>query len=77
MGGARDLVKILVGISLMLAGVAWYFAKVPLLTDILSTGPLVPFWRSFLVIFVGFFGVLIFLFGLVLSWLSYDEYKSR
>jgi multisubunit Na+/H+ antiporter MnhC subunit len=77
MGGARDLVKILIGISLMLVGVAWYFVKVPLLTDILSPGTSVPFWRSFLVVFAGFFGVLIFLFGLVLAWLSYDEYKSK
>lgn len=77
MGGARDLVKILVGLLLMVAGVAWYFIKVPLLGGILSTGALVPFWRSFLVIFAGFFGVLIFLSGLVLVWLSYDEYKSK
>jgi hypothetical protein len=77
MAKTRELVKILIGLLLMLAGVAWYFIKVPFLTGALSLGSLVPFWRSFLVTFAGIFGILIFLSGLVLTWLSYDEYKSK
>jgi hypothetical protein len=76
MSGASEIVKIVVGILLMLGGIAWYFVKIPLLGSVLAAGSLVPFWRSFLVVFAGFFGLLVLLVGLVLAWLSYDEYKT-
>jgi ABC-type spermidine/putrescine transport system permease subunit I len=59
----------------MVVGIAWYFVKVPVITNILTTGMLVPFWRSFLVTFAGAFGILLFLSGLILAWLGYDEIK--
>ncbi|MFQ6136436.1 MAG: hypothetical protein ACE5PM_04575 [Candidatus Hydrothermarchaeales archaeon] len=67
MSGVGDLGKIPVGLLLMLVGVAWYFVKVPILSDVLSTGALVPFWRSLLVAFAGVFGILIFFKDLTLT----------
>ncbi len=76
MGRTGELARILLGILLMLAGIAWYFVDVPLLGSALSSGGLVPFWRSLLVVFAGIFGIMLIFVGLIIAWLSYDEYKS-
>lgn len=73
--GAGNILKILVGLALMVGGVAWYFVNIPVLSSAISRG-LVPFWRSLLVIFAGCFGALVFLAGLLLAWISYEDYKS-
>ncbi len=77
MSSAGDLARILLGILLMLAGIAWYFMDVPLLSGLLSSGELVPLWRSLLIVFGGVFGLALLFVGLILTWLSYDEYKAK
>jgi hypothetical protein len=77
MSRAGELARILLGILLMLAGVAWYFVDVPLLGRVLSSGELVPLWRSLLIVFAGVFGLGLLFVGLILAWLSYDEYKAK
>jgi hypothetical protein len=77
MSSTGKLTKVLLGILLMLAGFVWYFVKVPLIGSALSSGDVVPFWRSFLVVFAGTFGIILLFAGLILTWLSYDEYKYK
>lgn len=73
----REEIKMAVGLILMLVGVAWYFVKVPVLTGTLASGGLVPFWRSFLVLFAASFGLIVLFAGLLLAWMSYEDYKLK
>jgi hypothetical protein len=75
MGKASNIGKIIVGIALLAIGICWYFVRIPLLGDVVASGELVPFWRSFLVIFAACFGIFLFLVGLLLAWISYEDYK--
>ncbi len=67
--------KIVSGVVLMVLGVVWYFVRIPVLSDVLSTGTLVPFWRALLAAFAACFGVVMLLAGLIVAWIGYDDYK--
>ncbi len=73
----KELFNVLSGIILMAAGAAWYFARVPVLGDILEGGDLVPFWRSLLVVFAACFGGLLILTGAILGWMGIDDYRNK
>jgi len=74
MGG--EMAKMLSGAVLVVLGIAWYFVRIPLLSDVLEAGALVPFWRALLLVFVACFGAVLLLAGLVIAWVGYDDYRA-
>ncbi|NOZ76094.1 MAG: hypothetical protein GXO65_00095 [Euryarchaeota archaeon] len=73
----KELVNVLLGIVLTVVGVAWYVVRVPFLGDLLEAGKLVPFWRSFLVLFAASFGALLIFIGVILAWMGIEDYRNR
>jgi hypothetical protein len=71
-----EMVKILSGVVLIILGIAWYFVRIPVLSDVLSTGTLVPFWRALLAAFAACFGIALLLAGLIMAWIGYDDYRE-
>lgn len=71
----KNLVKILIGIVLIIVGIGWYIPEIPILSDALKDGSLVPFWKAFLVLFVAVFGIGVFFIGLLVAWMSYEDFK--
>lgn len=72
----KNFVKILIGIVLLIVGIVWYILpEIPILSDALKDGTLVPFWKAFLVLFVGVFGIGVFFIGLLMAWMSYEDFK--
>ena len=75
MGG--EVVRMFSGVVLIVVGIAWYFVRVPVLSDVLSTGTLVPFWRALLAAFAACFGIAMLIAGLVIAWIGYDDYREK
>ncbi|NOZ82479.1 MAG: hypothetical protein GXN98_01485 [Euryarchaeota archaeon] len=74
---SREILKMVSGVVLVLLGILWYFVRVPVLSDVLGSGGVVPFWRAFLLVFAALFGVMLLLTGAVIAWLGYDDYRER
>lgn len=72
----REMAKILSGVVLIILGIGWYFVRIPVLSDVLSTGTLVPFWRALLAAFAAVFGIALLLAGLVMAWIGYEDYRE-
>ena len=70
-----EVMKMLSGAVLVILGIAWYFVRIPVLSDVLSSGVMVPFWRALLLVFAACFGVVLLLAGLVIAWIGYDDYR--
>jgi hypothetical protein len=71
-----EMAKMLAGAVLVVLGIAWYFVRVPLLSDVLQSGAVVPFWRALLLVFAACFGVVLLLAGVVVAWIGYDDYRA-
>ncbi len=55
----NNLLKALVGVVIMVIGIAWY----------------TRFWPSLVTVVAGSAGAVIFLIGLLYAWMNYEDYK--
>ncbi len=76
MSSGKNILKVIIGIVLIIVGIAWYFVpRIPLISDAILTP--VPFWRAFLILFAGVFGLGLLFVGLIVAWMGYDDYKTE
>ena len=80
MSKAGTLAKLLIGVIIFLAGIYWYIGT--RVGEFLGlTFPAVPFFPNALaslkVIFEGLFRLVLILFGALLAWLEFDEWKTQ
>ncbi len=66
MSSAGNIVKMLVGIVILIAGIVWYTGIPGVFTGFL--GPL-------LVLIEGCVGLFLLFVGLIVAWMGYDDYK--
>jgi flagellar biosynthesis/type III secretory pathway M-ring protein FliF/YscJ len=71
----KGLLNLLIGIILVIVGVAWYFVRIPYLSTYVRLIDFYPFYEILVLFIVGIFGVCIFFAGLVLAWMGWDDYK--
>ncbi len=79
MSAGKNILKILVGIVLMVVGVAWYFVNVPILPGLIAgiSEQSHPLYLELLVVFAGFFGLFLLFVGLIVAWMGYDDYQME
>ena len=72
----KSLVNLIVGIVLIVIGIAWYVIDIPILSSYMD-GPITitPFWKILALFMLGMFGICIFFVGLILAWMGWDDYK--
>ena len=70
MSSAGNIVKILIGIVILVAGVVWYSGL-----DWLSGGIFSGFWVDLLTLIKGSVGLFLLFVGLIVAWMGYDDYK--
>ena len=71
----KGLLNLLIGIILVIVGIAWYFVRIPYLSTYVRLIDYYPFYEILVLFIVGIFGVCIFFVGLVLAWMGRDDYK--
>lgn len=71
----KGLLNLLIGIILVIVGIAWYFVRIPYLSTYVRLIDYYPFYEILVLFIVGIFGVCIFFVGLVLAWMGWDDYK--
>jgi len=71
----KGLTNLLIGIILVIVGIAWYFVRIPYLSTYVRLIDFYPFYEILVLFIVGIFGVCIFFVGLVLAWMGWDDYK--
>jgi len=71
----KGLTNLLIGIILVIVGIAWYFVRIPYLSTYVRLIDFYPFYEILVLFIVGIFGVCIFFLGLVLAWMGWDDYK--
>lgn len=79
MGKGKDAGQLVVGVILVVLGVAWYFVRVPLISDVIKngfTGDVFYFWQAFLIVFAAIFGLILLFAGAVLGWMGYDGIRT-
>lgn len=64
----NSLAKAFVGLLIAVAGIAWYIAPG------FSVGDVVPF-DALKTVAVGSFGVFLFVFGALMAWVEYEDWK--
>lgn len=66
-------IKMIIGILIAIAGIYWYLA------DYIATGWKaiigINAWEAFLTVFFGVFGIILFLLGLLVAWIEYEDMK--
>lgn len=66
-------IKMIIGILIAIAGIYWYLA------DYIATGWKaivgINAWEAFLTVFFGVFGIFLFLLGLLIAWIEYEDLK--
>lgn len=70
MSSAGNIVKMLVGIVILVAGIVWYTGL-----DWLSKGIFTGFWKELLILIEGSVGLFLLFVGLIVAWMGYDDYK--
>lgn len=70
MSSAGNIIKMLVGIVILVAGIVWYSGL-----DWLSEGLFMGFWKELLVLIEGSVGLFLLFIGLIVAWMGYDDYK--
>lgn len=70
MSSIGNIVKMLVGIVILAAGIVWYAGL-----DWLSEGTFPGFWNELLVLIEGSVGLFLLFVGLIVAWMGYDDYK--
>jgi len=71
----KGLTNLIIGIILVIVGIAWYFVRIPYLSTYVRLIDFYPFYEILVLFIVGIFGVCIFFVGLVLAWMGWDDYK--
>lgn len=71
----KGLGNLIIGIILVIAGIAWYFIRIPYLSDYVDSIDFNYFYEILILFIVGIFGVCVFFVGLVLTWMGWDDYK--
>lgn len=66
MSSAGNIVKMLVGIIILIAGIVWY-SGIP--------GVFIGFLGPLLVLIEGCVGLFLLFVGLIVAWMGYDDYK--
>lgn len=66
MSSAGNIIKMLVGIVILIAGIVWY-SGIP--------GYFSGFWEQLLVLIEGSVGLFLLFVGLIVAWMGYDDYK--
>ena len=65
--------KMIIGILIAIAGIYWYVA------DYFGVGWKaiigINAWEAFLTVFFGVFGIVLFLLGLLVAWIEYEDLK--
>jgi len=66
-------VKMLIGILIAIAGIYWY------LGDFVGKGwsaiAGINAWNAFVTVFIGVFGAVLLLLGLLIAWIEYEDMK--
>ena len=70
MSSAGNIIKMLIGIVILVAGVVWYSGL-----DWLSRGIFSGFWVDLLTLIKGSVGLFLLFVGLIVAWMGYDDYK--
>ena len=74
----KSIVNLIVGIVLIVIGIAWYVIDIPFLSSYMD-GPITftPFWKILALFVLGIFGICVFFIGLILAWMGWDDYKME
>ena len=64
MSSANNIIKMLIGIVLLIIGVAWY-------VPVYGLG----FWVQLVALLKATIGIFLIFVGLVVAWMGYDDYK--
>ena len=74
----KSLINLIVGIALVVIGIAWYVIDIPILSSYLDN-PITfsPFWKILAIFAIGLFGICVFFVGLILAWMGWDDYKME
>ncbi|MCL7414193.1 MAG: C2H2-type zinc finger protein [ANME-2 cluster archaeon] len=74
----KSLVNLIVGIVLIVIGIAWYVIDIPVLSSYLdSPMTFTPMWKILALFVLGVFGICVFFVGLILAWMGWDDYKME
>ncbi|MBE0523555.1 MAG: hypothetical protein IBX40_04370, partial [Methanosarcinales archaeon] len=72
----KGLINLIIGILLVIVGIAWYIIDIPILSDYFANPiSFSPFWKILVIFFLGIFGLCIFFMGFILAWMGWDDYK--
>ena len=71
----KGLINLIIGIILVIVGIAWYFIKIPYVSGYVESINFVPFYEILVLFIVGIFGLCIFFMGFILAWMGWDDYK--
>jgi len=72
----KSLVNLIVGIVLIVIGIAWYVIDIPFLSSYMDgLITFTPFWKILALFVLGMFGICVFFVGLILAWMGWDDYK--
>ncbi|MCL7415621.1 MAG: C2H2-type zinc finger protein [ANME-2 cluster archaeon] len=74
----KPLVNLIIGIALVIIGIAWYVIDIPYLSSYLDN-PITfsPLWKILAIFVIGLFGICVFFVGLILAWMGWDDYKME
>ena len=70
MSSAGNIIKMLIGIVILVAGIVWYSGL-----DWLSGGIFSGFLKELIVLIEGSVGLFLLFVGLIVAWMGYDDYK--
>ena len=70
MSSAGNIIKMLIGIIILVAGIVWYSGL-----DWLSGGIFSGFLKELIVLIEGSVGLFLLFVGLIVAWMGYDDYK--
>ncbi len=70
MSSVGNILKMLIGIVILVAGIVWYTGL-----DWLSKGIFSGFLKELLVLIEGSVGLFLLFVGLIVAWMGYDDYK--
>ncbi|MBW6519253.1 MAG: C2H2-type zinc finger protein [ANME-2 cluster archaeon] len=74
----KSLVNLIVGIVLVVIGIAWYVIDIPVLSSYLDNPiTFTPMWKILALFVLGMFGICVFFIGLILAWMGWDDYKMQ
>ncbi len=66
MSSAGNIIKMLIGIVILIAGIVWYIGM---------PGVFNGFLEQLLILIEGSVGLVLLFIGLIVAWMGYDDYK--